>query len=77
MVQGVAGGVQTDEFATCQIDVVAFMRDIHALGGNRHDAAVAARHFFFAINGGGAGDEPGRVDHVAGATRVYDDARVR
>ena len=49
----------------------------HPCGRHAHHLAVRARDLRFAIDGGGALDQPPRKDQVACAVRMHDEARAR
>lgn len=70
VVQRVARRVQQDQLAAGQIDAVAVFGHHHTLLRNRLDATIAARDLLGTINGGGTGNQPGRIDHVRRAARV-------
>ncbi|MNM41671.1 hypothetical protein D3C81_524940 [compost metagenome] len=69
--------MQQHQFAARQIDALTVVSHHHTLLGNRFDATIAARDFLGAIDGGGTGDQPGRIDHVRRAARMQHRTRIR
>lgn len=70
---------RVDEFEqpAVEIEHETVVRFDHPRRVNRQDVAVHVGHRLFAIDGGGAGDQFRRVDHVACAARVHHQFGVR
>ncbi|MNM76312.1 hypothetical protein D3C81_881330 [compost metagenome] len=64
-------GVDAQQFTSGQQNAMTILGHHHTLGRHRHDLSVTARDFRFAVHRSGAGNQPGRVDHVLRAARVH------
>ncbi|CRI64996.1 hypothetical protein THIOKS12210041 [Thiocapsa sp. KS1] len=77
VVIGVTGRVDEPQRAAGEVEGVAVLGDDDALFRHRRECAEVSCEGVLAVDGGGAGGQAARVDHVGRAFRVDHQARVR